>query len=84
MTSRMDVQPLDRNGVLFAGLSVAFAVLYQVIWYVAPGLMATPVIGVTPLSVPFGVVSVFVPLLLAWLCARNDTASSETYETAKH
>lgn len=84
MKPRLDVQPVDGKGAIFAGAALGFAALYQAIWYFWPELMTTKVASVIPFSVPFGVVAIFAPLLFAWLCARNDVASDEVYDTSKH
>ena len=86
-TERCDVQPIDRGGVIFGGAALLFAAIYQAIWYVAPGVMEAPISegSSIPVSMPFGVVAIFAPLLFAWLCARNDRhVEGETYDTAKH
>lgn len=84
MKPRLDVQPVDRRGALFAVLALGFCGLYQALWYFAPGLMRMKVGDVIPFSVPFGVLAIFAPLFFAWLCARNDVASTETFDTSKH
>jgi hypothetical protein len=84
MKPRLDVQPIDWKGAAFAAAALGFAALYQALWYIWPELMQTKVASVIPFSVPFGVVAIFAPLLFAWLCARNDKDTGETFETAKH
>ncbi len=84
MKPRLDVQPVDKKGAIFAAAALGFAALYQALWYFAPGLMQTKVASAIPFSVPFGVVAIFAPLLFAWLCARGDKDTGETFETAKH
>jgi uncharacterized membrane protein YhdT len=84
MKPRLDVQPIDKKGAAFAIAALAFTALYQALWYISPELMQTKVASVIPFSVPFGVVAIFAPLLFAWLCARNDVDTGETFETAKH
>jgi uncharacterized membrane protein YhdT len=84
MKPRLDVQPVDKKGAIFAAAALGFAAFYQALWYIWPALMQTKVMGVVPFSVPFGVIAIFMPLLFAWLCARNDKDTGETFETAKH
>ncbi|MBY0510258.1 MAG: hypothetical protein K2P94_08885 [Rhodospirillaceae bacterium] len=84
MKPRLDVQPVDKKGAIFAAAALGFAALYQALWYIWPGLMQAKIGSVIPFSVPFGVIAIFVPLLFAWLCARDDKDTGETFETAKH
>jgi uncharacterized membrane protein (DUF485 family) len=89
MTStRPDVQPLDVSGAIYAIGGFAMAAVYMLLWYVAPGLMASPLWAgsAVPWSMLLGVLAILVPALLAWLCVRNDveSASDETYEVAGH
>jgi hypothetical protein len=83
---RSDVQPLDKAGALYALAALAFAAIYQAIWYLAPEFMEIPMWGsAIPLSMPFGILALFMPLFFAWLIARkDDQTSTETYETSGH
>jgi len=84
MKARVDVQPVDWKGAAFAAAALGFAALYQALWYISPELMRMKVTANIPFSIPFGVLAIFAPLLFAWLCARNDKDTGETFETAKH
>jgi hypothetical protein len=84
MKARVDVQPVDWKGAAFAAAALGFAALYQALWYMWPELMRMKVTANIPFSIPFGVLAIFAPLLFAWLCARNDKDTGETFETAKH
>ena len=61
---RSDVQPIERGGVIFGGSALAFAAVYQAIWYVAPEIMEAKLWegSSIPVSMPFGVVAIFAPL----------------------
>ncbi len=84
--ARSDVQPVDRKGVVFAAAAVSFAAFYETLWRIAPGLMETKLWSgsAIPVSVPLGVLALFAPVLFAWLCARNDVTSNETFDTSGH
>ena len=89
MTSaRPDVQPLDVSGAIYAIAGVFLAGLHMALWYAAPEMMASPLWtgSSIPWSVFLGVLALAVPVLLAWLCVRNDErdATNETYEVAGH
>ena len=66
--------PLDRRGLFYGLLALALAALYQALWWLAPDVMAAPLwSGATiPVSVPLGVIAIYMPLLLAWACIRRD------------
>ncbi len=85
---RPDVQPLDVGGALYAIGGFAMAAFYMLLWYAAPGFMAAPLWAGSsvPWSMLLGTLVILVPVLLAWLCARNDveSATDETYEVAGH
>jgi len=85
--TRADVQPLDKAGALYAILAFAFAAIYQATWYLFPAFMEIPSWSGSsiPISVPLGVLALFVPLIFAWLCARKDDhTTTENYETSGH
>jgi hypothetical protein len=89
MTSaRPDVQPLDVGGAFYAIGGVVLTAVYMLLWYVAPGFMTAPLWAGSsvPWSVLLGTLAILVPVLLAWLCARNDveSADDESYEVAGH
>ena len=85
-SARSDVQPLDRAGVIFAAAAVGFAAFFETLWYVAPGLMEARLWSgsAIPVGVVLGIIALFAPVLFAWLCARNDVASDETFDTSRH
>ena len=89
MTSaRPDVQPLDVGGAIYAIGGFAMAAVYMLLWYIAPGFLASSLWSGSsiPWSVLLGTLAILVPVLLAWLCARNDveSATDESYEVTGH
>jgi hypothetical protein len=85
---RPKVQALDRSGVLFAALIFGFGAIYEATWALAPSLMRLPLWkgSSIPLSVPFGIAAIFLPLVFAWLSVRHDQPilGNQTNEVSNH
>ena len=65
---------LDRKGAVLAAVALVTAGLYQALWWLAPTLMAMPLWNGAsiPVSVALGLLAIFVPALLSFLCVRGD------------
>lgn len=62
-----------------AAIGVAIAVAYQASWYLAPDLLRIRLFpgGTIPLSYVLFLGAIVAPIVLAWLCVRQDDATDQ-------
>jgi len=84
--AQLPVQKLVRREVLIAISSIAFAAVYQGLWYLAPEFLARALWGGSSLTIAFalGTLAILTPIISAYSIIGRDAASDEAYETSHH
>ena len=77
---------LNTRGAILAVLAVLLAALFQGLFYVAPGFLASPLWDGSALTVAFllGTLSLALPVVIAWWAIRGDKSGGETFDTTSH
>ena len=77
---------LEKRGAALAVFAVVIVSLYQALFFAAPEILAQPLWTGSGLTLAFllGSLSLIIPVAVAWLIIRTDTADDETFDTSRH